>query len=129
MDKQQLVDASRDHLRLSIACTLGIAFDAYTSSLDTQTAVNRCLTNVMSLGYHDKLADALQEVIEYRFFGGPPTSEQFDELVTELRASRNTFSKEVEAYQYLHRKFEEGEPTDLILEQIKRMTPLADEYK
>ena len=129
MNKQELVDASKDHLRLSIACTLNIRLDDFRGSIDTQTAVNRCLTNVMSLGYNDSLAEALKELLEYRFFGGSPSSEEFDELVTELRATRNTFAREVSAYSYLHRKFKEGEVPSIILHHVKSITPLTDEYK
>jgi len=128
MNKQELVDASRDHLRLSIACTLKISRENYRATLDTQTAVNRCLTNVMSLGYNDDFADALKEALEYRFSGGSPSSEEFDNFVTELRATRNTFPTEVEAYSYLHKKFAEGESPIIILEHVKSMTPLSDEY-
>lgn len=130
MDKQELVDAGRDHLRLSIACTLKISSGDYQRSMDVRSAVNNCLTNVMSLGYNDDLVEALKEVLEYRFFGGVPSSEEFDELVTELRATRNTFKSEVSAYSYLHnKKFNAGENPNLILDHVKSMTPLTDEYK
>jgi len=128
MNKQDLVDASRDHLRLSIACTLKIPWEDYQGSLDTRTGVNRCLTHVMSLGYNDNFSDALKEALGYRFLSSPPSSEEFDGLVTELRAIRNTFRKEVGAYRYLHKKFSEGEPPSMILEQVESMTPLAEKY-
>ena len=129
MNKQELVDSSTDHLRLSVACTLRISLKDYRTSIDTQTAVDRCLTNVMSLGYNDKLAEALKEILEYRFFGGSPSSDEFDALVTELRGTRNTFEREVAAYRYLHKKFAEGDTPSTILEHVKAMTPLTDEYR
>ena len=129
MNKQELVDASRDHLRLSIACSLKIPLIDYLGSIDIQTAVNRCLTNVMSLGYNDTFAEALKEALEYRFYGGSPSDEECDELVTELRAVKNTFEKEVSAYSYLHIKFNEGEAPCKILDNVKSMTPLTNEYK
>jgi hypothetical protein len=129
MNKQDLVDAGREHLRFAVAGTLGIQLSDYRESIETQTAVNRCLTNVMSLGYNVDFVEALKEAIEYRFFGGAPSSEEFDDFVTELRATRNTFHREVAAYSHLHRKFEEGLPAELILKQVKAMTPLENEYK
>jgi hypothetical protein len=129
MTKQELVDASRNHLRLSIACTLQIPLEDYRCSIDMRTAVNRCLTNVMSLGYNDSLAEALEEILEVRFFGGSPSSDEFDALVTELRATRNTFEREVSAYRYLHKKFAEGEAPRAIFDHVKSMTPLTDEYR
>jgi hypothetical protein len=129
MNKQDLIDAARDHLRLSIACTLDIDVEAYRSSLHAQNEVNKCLTNVMSLGANDELVDALKEILELRYIGGSPTSEEFDDLVLHLRACRNTFHKEIEAYRCLYKSFEKGQSPEVILQEIKAITPLQPDYQ
>lgn len=128
MSKRDLINAARDHLRLSIACTLGVEHKDYQSSLDIQNAVNRCLTYVMSLGYNESFEDALRESIQFLFFGGSPNEEEFDDLVEQLRASRATFIVEIAAYRYLHSSFEAGENPQSILDHIKEMTPLKSDY-
>jgi hypothetical protein len=83
----------------------------------------------MSLGYHDDFLEALKEALEYRFFGGSPSEKEFDEFVDELKATENTFAREVSSYRYIHKKYEEGESPSAILEHFVSMTPLTSEYE
>lgn len=128
MDKQELIDACREHLRLSCACTLNIPVEDYYSSLEPQTAAKRCVTHVMAIGYNESLAEAVKEIIAFRYYGGAPSEDEFDELVEELRACRNTFHKEVAAYRHAHKQFGEGKEPKEILEEVKKLTPLGEDY-
>lgn len=128
MNKQELVDACRHYLRLSVAGTLNIPAGDYRGSLQAQTAVKRCVTNIMSLGYNEELSDAFDEVLTFRFFGEPLSEKQCEEVLEELRASRNTFQNEISAYRYAVRSFDEGNDPAEILEEVKRIAPLREDY-
>jgi len=129
MTKDDLIQASMDHLRLSIACTLNIDVTKYRSSLDTRTVVNNRLHNVVSLGFNMDFIEALKEAVGYHWLGRSPSSKEFDEFVEELRDYRITFHKEIEAYRFLFEAYNEGRVPQDILEEIKLRTPLKEEYK
>jgi len=129
MTKDDLIQASMDHLRLSIACTLNIEVIEYRSSLHTRTVVNNRLNNVMSLGFNKDFVEALNEAAGYHWLGRSPSSKEFDEFVEELRDYRITFRKEIEAYSFLFEAYNAGKVPQDILEEIKIRTPLKEEYK
>lgn len=129
MEKTELIDLSRDHLRLSIACTLKIPAADYCNDLRTRTAVNRCLTNVMSLGYNKTIEEAIEEILSFRFFGDEPSATDLETISNELHACDNTFPREIQAYRSLHGKFDAGDSPENILAFIKSMTPITKEYE
>lgn len=102
MNKDELLDNVQRLLRKAIAARLKIARADYDASLDTQTAVNRCLTNVMALGYNRDINAAVQDLCETRFFGDEIDEKLREAIQTEVVATYNTFSLEVAAFARMH---------------------------
>jgi hypothetical protein len=129
MNKQELVDAARDHLLMSVACTLDISPEAYRSSLDTQTKVKRHRSNIMSLGYNEDFADAVKELMEYRYYGDTLSDEVSEIAIKELRVCMALFPKEIEAYRSLFKSLKNGLLPEIILEHFKTSVPVKEEYR
>jgi hypothetical protein len=97
--------------RYSIATTLKISGSDYAKSIDAQTAVNRCLTIVMSIGYNRELGPTVDELIEYGMGDLGPTKcspGHRHDLETEVQACYNTFRAEAEAFVAFHTMCDRG---------------------
>ena len=129
MNKQDLVNAARNHLKFSIAGTLGISAADYFGSIDIQTSVERCLTHVMSIGYNSNFEEAIDEMKLYRFAGEELSEEQEMGFVTEMRGCQNTFRKEIAAYKKLFFQWDSGIVPEEILKHLKSSTPLVKGYE
>ncbi len=96
--------------------------------MDTRTAVDRCLTNVMALGYNPSVEAALEEICDFRFFGEDLDDATLAEIRTEMVATNNTFVAEVAAYAKAHELLRQGISPDEILEAVRPMVLIANAY-
>ena len=100
-NRDALLNDVKDLLRRSIASTLKIEKAHYNMSLDAQTAVDRCLSMVMAIGYNETLDGALDDLCEMGSFLNANTISR--EIVQkEVMASLNTFRFEIAVFKRMH---------------------------
>ena len=126
-----LLDDIKDLLRRSIASSLKIAKSDYDASLDTQTAVNECLSMIMAIGYNDTLDGAIDDICKFR---SGYTGSEFPRNVVqkEIIACQNTFRSEVAGFKKMHdMKRREMEPADIwssVIFQISISPEYCDDW-
>jgi hypothetical protein len=101
MNRDALLEDVKGLLRRSIASTLKIEKAEYDASLDTQTAVKRCLSMVMAIGYNETLDGALDDLCEMGSLFNTGTISR--EIVQkEVMACLNTFRFEIWIFKRMH---------------------------
>jgi hypothetical protein len=100
-NRDALLNDVKEILRRSIASTLKIEKAHYKVSLDAQTAVDRCLSMVMAIGYNETLDGALDDLCEMGSLLNAHTISR--EIVQkEVMASLNTFRFEIAVFKRMH---------------------------
>jgi hypothetical protein len=101
MNENELLHDVKGFLRKSIASTLNIPKQDYDASLDTRTAVDRCLTMIMAIGYNKTLDDVLDDLCEA---GSLFNANKISRAVVqkEVMACLNTFRYEVAFFKKMH---------------------------
>jgi len=129
MTQNELIEELGSLLRLAIASRLNIPKSDYDVSLDTRTAVNRCLSNVMALGYNSDIEAATKEICDSRFFGEDLDDATMAEIRMEIIASKNSFTAEVAFYAKAHELLRLGISPDQVLKSIQPLIRIDDAYK
>lgn len=83
----------------------------------------------MSLGYNEDFADAVNELMEYRYYGDTLSDEVSEIAIKELRMCMALFPKEIEAYRSLFKSLKNGLLPEIILEHFKANVPVKEEYR
>ncbi len=100
MTKDELLEKVKELLRFSIATKLKIKASDYSTSLDTKTAVQRCVTVVMAIGCNKALDSAVDDLCE--LFGAFSSYVDRSKFEDEVEACYNTFRLEVAAFTNMH---------------------------
>jgi hypothetical protein len=127
MSKDELLEKLKTLLRFSIATTLKIKAPDYSASIETQNAVNNCLTVVMAIGYNKALYEAVDDLSEYylAFWGG-----DFDRHKLEIEVQRcyDTFRPEIVAFASMHEMNELNVVPDDILNFVSADLEIDESY-
>jgi hypothetical protein len=128
MNRNALLEDVKGLLQLSIASTLKIEKADYDISLDTQTAVNRCLSMVMAIGYNETLDGALDDLCEMgALFNANKISR--NEVQKEVMACLNTFRFEIAGFKKMHEMNRQNmEPKDIWNYLISHI-PIPPDYQ
>ena len=130
MTQQTLFENVKSLLRHAIASRLKIAKTDYDTSFNAQTAVNRCLTNVMSIGYNQGNVEAvLEELCTARHFGDEDNEAVIDAMRKEVVATQNTFCSEIAAFAKMHELNQAGAAPEATWARIQSMVVLGEDYK
>ena len=129
MNKDDLLGDVQALLRKSIASRLKIPRADYDYSLDVQTAVNHCLTNVMAIGYSGKIDAAVKDICETRYYMDNLDETALKDIKTEIIGTHNTFSVEIAVFTKMHAMNQaDVEPTE-IWAFVQSALVVDDEYK
>lgn len=130
MDKSELLEKVNCLLRKAIATRLKIAKVDYDISFDTQTKVNRLLTNVMSIGYNNgDINEVLEELCTTRHFGVEDNEAVIDAMRKEVVTTQNQFDPEIAAVAKMHEMNQAGAAPEATWSQIQSMVVLGEDYK
>jgi hypothetical protein len=128
MYNHQLVQRVKELLRASIAIRLGISPDEYTESAGSRQTVNRQLTNIMALGYADGDLDAVvAELCWARHYGKEHNPTVVLQMRKELAETQRQFSKEIAAFNRMHRLTLSGAMPLEIWMQVRALVGLEPE--
>jgi hypothetical protein len=129
MNDRELLENVKSLLRKAIASRLKIAKADYDASFDTQTAVNRLLTNVMSIGYNKgDIDEVLEELCTGRHFGDEDNEAVIDATRKEVVATQNQFSSEIAAFARMHELNQAGAAPEATWAKIQSMVVLGEDY-
>ena len=121
MNRDALLEDVKGLLRRSIASTLKIEKVDYDASLDTQTAVNRCLSMVMAIGYNKTLDGALDDLCEMGSLFNTGTISR-ETVQKEVMASLNTFRLEIRIFKRMHEMNQNNmEPKDILNDLVSKI--------
>jgi hypothetical protein len=128
MDDRELLENVKSLLRQAIASRLKIAKADFDASFDTQTAVNRLLTSVMSIGYNKGDMDAvLEELCTARHFGDEDNKAVVDAMRKEVVATQDKLGFEIAAFAKMHELNQAGAPPEATWAQIQSMVVLGED--
>ena len=129
MNENELLENVKSLLRKAIASRLNIAETDYDASFDTQTAVNRLLTNVMSIGYNKgDIAAALEELCMARHFGDEGDKAVVDAMRKEVAATQDKLGSEIAAFAKMHELNHAGAAPEATWAQIQLMVAVEKDY-
>ena len=128
MNKDTLLENVKELLRRSIASTLKIEKTDYDMSLDTQTAVNRCLSMIMAIGYNETLDGALDDLCEMgSLFNANAISREV--VQKEIMACLNTFRVEIAVFKIMHQMNQQNKEPREIWNDITSKIIIPHDYQ
>jgi hypothetical protein len=127
LNRDALLNDVKDLLRRSIASTLKIGKAHYDMSLDAQTAVDRCLSMVMAIGYNETLEGALDDLCEMGSFLNTNKISR-DKVQKEVMGSLNTFRFEIAMFKRMHEMGKHNMEPKAIWKELIAKIHIAPEY-
>jgi len=117
-------------LRKAIATHLKLTKADYESSLDATNAVNRLLTNVMSIGYNKgDMHEVLDELCTARHFGDQDNEAVIEAMRGEIALTQLKLSSEIAAFTKMHEMNQAGAAPAVTWAQIQTMLVVGEEYE
>jgi len=127
-NRDALLNDVKDLLRRSIASTLKIEKAHYNMSLDAQTAVDRCLSMVMAIGYNETLDGAIDDLSEMGSLFNANTISR-ETVQKEVMASLNTFRFEIAAFKRMHEMERHNIEPKVVWSEIISQIHIAEDYR